>query len=53
VPADKFVRIRALAGVGEIDRALGELTQLQPHYEGTRPFAEAVAELKRLGVGIE
>jgi tetratricopeptide (TPR) repeat protein len=53
VPADKFVRIRALAGVGEIDRALGELKHLQQEYEGTRGFAEAMAALKWLGAKID
>ena len=52
VPADKFVRIRALAAIGEKERAVAELQQLKPEYEGTLGFAEAVAELKRLGVAI-
>jgi hypothetical protein len=53
VPADKFVRICARAAVGEKDRAVGELQQLRGEYEGTLPFDEAVAELKRLGLTIE
>ena len=53
VPADKFVRIRALAAVGETNRAVAELRQLQPEFEGTRPFAEAAADLMRLGFAIE
>ena len=52
VPADKFVRIRALAAIGEKERAVAELQQLKPEYEGTLGFAEAVAELKRLGVAL-
>jgi tetratricopeptide (TPR) repeat protein len=52
VPADKFVRIRALAAIGEKERAVAELQQLQPEYEGTLAFVEAVADLKRLGVAI-
>jgi tetratricopeptide (TPR) repeat protein len=46
VPADKFVRIRALAAIGEKERAVVELQQLQPEYEGTLGFAEAVAEIR-------
>jgi len=53
VPADKFVRICTLAAVGEKDRAVAEMQQFRPEFEGTLPFAEAVAELKRLGVAID
>jgi hypothetical protein len=52
VPADKFVRLCARAAVGEKDRALAELELLRPQFAGTRPFAEAIAELKRLGVAV-
>jgi len=52
VPADKFVRIRALAAMGEKERPVAELQQLQAEYEGTSGFAEAVADLKRLGIAI-
>jgi hypothetical protein len=52
VPADRFVRLCARAAVGEKDRALAELELLRPQFAGTRPFAEAIAELKRLGVAV-
>jgi tetratricopeptide (TPR) repeat protein len=53
VPADRFIRIRALAAIGEKDRAVAEMQQLRPQFEGTLPFAEAAAELQRLGVAID
>lgn len=52
VPADTFVRIRALAAVGEIDRAVGELEQLRAEFQTTQPFQDAVADLRRLGLAI-
>ncbi len=53
VPADAFVRLRALAAVGETDRAVAELRRLKPDFERTVPYAEAVAELRRLGLAVD
>ena len=50
VPADKFVRLRALAALGETQRALAEFAVLKPDYEGTLPYNEAVAGLRKLGI---
>jgi hypothetical protein len=53
VPADMFVRICALATIGERDRAVTEFGQLRPAFAGTLPFKETATELRRLGIPIE
>ncbi len=53
VPADMFVRLRALAAVGQTARALAELRRLKSEFERTAGYSEAVAELRRLGLTVD
>jgi tetratricopeptide (TPR) repeat protein len=53
VPADLFIRLRALAAVGQTAQALAELRRLKPEFERTNGYREAVAELRRLGVTVD
>jgi tetratricopeptide (TPR) repeat protein len=53
VPADRFVRITALAAIGDTDRAVAEFKELAPDFKGTASYTEAAAELKRLGAAID
>jgi len=53
VPADAFIRLRALAAVGEAGQALAELRRLKPEFERTDGYREAVAELRRLGLTVD
>ena len=48
-----FVRVRALAALGQTDQALAELQRLKPTQERTAPFNEVVAELRRLGLTVD
>src|SRR5262245_21467171 len=53
VPADLFIRLRALAAVGQTAQALAELRRLKSEVERTAPYREAVAELRRLGLMVD
>jgi tetratricopeptide (TPR) repeat protein len=53
VPTDAFIRLRALAAVGQTAQALAELRRLKSEYEGTAPYREAVADLRRLGLMVD
>ena len=54
VPANRFLRLRILAALGDRDGAVADLQQLWQEQHGrTSSFAEAVAELKRLGMVTE
>ena len=53
VPADRFLRVVALATVGEAARAVAAFRELAPDFKGTVPFTEAAAELKRLGITVD
>jgi len=49
-PSDKFMRIMALANIGEIETAIAELSKLEKTYKGTAPYNDTVAEFKRLKI---
>jgi tetratricopeptide (TPR) repeat protein len=53
VPADRFIRLHALAAVGQTAQALAELSRLKPVFERTNGYREAVAELRRLGLTVD
>ena len=49
-PSDKFMRVIALANIGETETARAELSKLEKIYKGTAPYNDAVAEFKRLNI---
>jgi len=49
-PSDKFMRVKALANIGDIETALNEFSELEKTYKETVPYNDVVEELKRLRI---
>lgn len=51
-PSDKFMRVMALANIGDTDTARAELSKLEKIYKGTAPYNDVVAEFERLNISL-
>jgi len=49
-PSDKFMRVIALANIGNTEIALSEFYELEKTYKGTAPYFDAIEEFKRLNI---